>query len=99
MRNGEGELADGITLDEQVCVVAHTVEQDFVTFLHELADFFTEGIGFDDLNNPELDKMIGEDAETLRTETDLVLSLIEPAAAAIFRISSADFLQFFTLKL
>ena len=32
----------------------------------------TEGIAFDDLNNPELDKMIGEDAETLRNETDLV---------------------------
>ena len=32
----------------------------------------TEGITFDDLNNPELDKMIGEDAETLRNETELV---------------------------
>ena len=32
----------------------------------------TAGIAFDDLNNPELDKMLGEDAETLRNETDLV---------------------------
>ena len=32
----------------------------------------TEGIAFDDLNNPDLDKMIGEDAETLRNETELV---------------------------
>ena len=32
----------------------------------------TEGIAFDDLNNPDLDKMLGEDAETLRNETELV---------------------------
>ena len=32
----------------------------------------TQGIAFDDLDNPELDKMIGEDAETLRNETELV---------------------------
>ena len=53
VRNREGELADGVTLDEQVCVMAHTVEQDFVTFLHELADFFTEGIGFGFGNAPD----------------------------------------------
>ncbi len=32
----------------------------------------TQGISFDDLENPELDKMIGGDASTLRTETELV---------------------------
>jgi len=31
-----------------------------------------EGIAFDDLNNPELDRILGEDAVTLRSEIDLV---------------------------
>ena len=38
----------------------------------------TQGIAFDDLNNPELDKMIGEDAATLRTETELVQGVYDP---------------------